>query len=140
MLDWVPENVKWIFSGFGVRVVSYLMNLRKIATPTTAEVPEEPHKEASAALVEDHFWRGHVNGYPGATRNELAIVLLHRYPRWSSKRYLRRSCRLKTQPFDDALDELVGTGHIRPCCGFLFKLTGLGVADARRTADRCPRG
>lgn len=84
-------------------------------------------------LVEKLFWRSHVN-IPGApTKNELLLLLLSRYPKWSSKLYLKRSLVCRTQLLEDAVAELREGGQIIECCRFFTRLSQSGV---RMAAER----
>jgi hypothetical protein len=95
---------------------------------------EKAHPEFSG-LVDHSFWRGHVNVTGAPTQNELLLLLLSRYPKWSSKFYLERSLMCRTQSLADALAELREGGSIIECCSFFTKLskTGFSIAVERAT-------
>ena len=97
---------------------------------------DSPEKETAVnALAECGFWKGYVN-VPGApTQNELLLLLQCRFPKWTSKRYLKRSMRCITQSLDDSIDELTQSGRLKQCCGNYLKLgeSGLKIAQERAT-------
>lgn len=96
---------------------------------------EYEHPECSE-LVEHSLWRGHVN-VPGApTQNELLLLLLSRHPKWSSKFYLKRSLRCRTQSLNEALAELREGGRIMKCCFIFTRLSEAGrrIAEERAAA------
>ena len=85
-------------------------------------------------LVEQFFWHGHVNAPGAPTQNELLLLLLARYPKWSSKFYLKRSLMCRTQTLIDAAEELRQGGQIIKCCFFFMRLSKMGVVRAEEKA------
>jgi len=96
---------------------------------------EQEHPERFA-LVQRRFLRSHVNTET-ATQNQLLLILLSRYPRWTSKWYLERSLRDRnqTQPFEESVRELRQGGRIIERWPFFIKLSGSGLHLAEDRAE-----
>ena len=106
-----------------------------VALRTDTEIaPEVAHTQQT--LVERYFWRAFVNAPGAPTQNELLILLRSRYPKWTSKTYLRRSLVCRTQSLDDSLAELVEVSCLIGFCGLFFKLSLYGVEKAEERVRR----
>ena len=89
-------------------------------------------------LVQRFLRRSIVLDAVAPTRNELAILLLARYPNGTGKGYLRRSLRCITQTLDEALQELIDAKEVIKEFG-TYKLTDLGLTRATEVAHRYAR-
>jgi len=92
--------------------------------------------DATFGLVEKGFFKSIVQTPGAATRNELSILLLSHYPKWTAKMHIKLSIRSKTQPLDSALDELIELRHIASVFGLFYRLTPLGVSEAKSVVTR----
>jgi len=91
--------------------------------------------DTGSTLAECGFWKGHVNDPGAPTQNELLLLLRCRFPKWTSKRYLKRSMRCITQSLDNSIEELIQSGRIKQYFSKYLKLSesGLIMAEERAT-------
>lgn len=145
MLDWIQANREWVFSGIGTAIFVGLWSWFR-SNPSDDSIADRSQSvsnndsrqniEGSSTLVECNWCRGHVNAVGAPTQNELLILMLFRYPKWSSKSYLRRSLRCITQPLDDSISELVEGDYIMSFFGIFFKLSLSGIKKAKKKASQ----
>lgn len=144
MLDWIQAESEWVFSGIGTTVVALLCSCvvgfyswfrSNTRSQPISNVSAKNIKE-SATLVQSNWWQAHVDTVGAPTRNELLILLLDRYPKWSSKSYLRRSLKCTTQPLDDSIAELVAACYLKSLFRVFFKLSLSGTNKAKKITSK----
>jgi hypothetical protein len=144
VLEWIIENYEWVLSDIGtLLLLSIIWWLKyKYAEARDGRIQavrhvSPPKSAAQRTLVASCFWSNFVNCSPEpSTRHELLILMLFRYPRWTSRGRLRRSLKCLTHPLDDAIADLMQGRQVVSCCRIFFRLSRLGLQEAQETTRR----